>query len=387
MLISEALGPTVGYSSPLLTLLVLIALALMARNSRRARAMIVMHYLEQAIRLNLPIPAMLRAAEAAERGTLRRRLTRLRDNLEAGSPVSAALQRSVPGVPLRFIGLIHAAERIGRLRHTLGRIVRQQEMVVDRRPMQSIMLRWYPMLLLLCVSPVFGVVMIFVMPKIKQIFTDFHLQLPPATVWMIDMWDTMQLPLAALSLIALAVLSGRMFAELIPARQTTFSPLRAVTDRGAWVFPPWRSVVRSGGLADLCHILVDAIEAGQPMDRALAEAADGCDNRVLRSRVRRWGEAVTAGVPLVDAARQAKMPPLMVGMLSTSQSSTGTRDVFAFLLRYYDSRFSAASALLRGAAVPVMVAIMAVFVTTLALGLFVPLVELMNHLGSAKGVM
>ena len=60
--------------------------------------------------------------------------------------------------------------------------------------------------------------------------------------------------------------------------------------------------------------------------------------------------------------------------------------MFAFLSRYYDERHSKAAALLEGAAIPVMVAIMAFFVLNLGLGLFMPMIELVNHLPISKGV-
>jgi type II secretory pathway component PulF len=204
---------------------------------------------------------------------------------------------------------------------------------------------------------------------------------------MIDFWDLLQVPIAALAVVVLAVISGRMLWELIPRGSTSFSPFRAITDRLAWFIPPWRTVARSRGFADVCHVLAEAADAGQPLDRALAEAAEACANRVLELRVRQWSQRVSAGVSMSDAARQAKMPTLLVGMLSTAQGPGGIQDVLRFLLRYYDSRYSTAMALLNGAAIPLMVVLLAFFVLTAALGLFMPLVELMNHVGGAKGVM
>ncbi|HSU67839.1 MAG TPA: type II secretion system F family protein [Tepidisphaeraceae bacterium] len=387
MAIGAAVTPSFGGASPLLTLLILTALALFARNTRRARAMIAVNYLEQAVRLNLPIPAMLAAAERAERGALRRRLGVLRTNLESGWFIGSALQRSVPGVPGRVVQLVSAAERVGQLPATLARLVNRQEHELDQRPMQGIMLRWYPMLMLLCIGPVFLMVMIFVMPKIKQIFHDFHLELPAAVQWALNLWDVLEIPLFAVAVIAIFPFCGRLLSELLPRRTADLNVFRALTDRLGWYIPPWRKVVRSRALADVCHVLAGATVAGQPMDRALSEAAEAADNYVLRRRMHQWTQAVTAGLPLAAAAREAKMPPLIVGMLRTAQGADATADVFAFLGRYYDSQFSTAWAILQGAAIPVMVCVLAIFVLILALAVFVPLAELAARIPYPKGVM
>lgn len=375
-----------AFFSPMLTLLILIAIAMMARNARRARAMIAVNYVEQAVRLNLPIPAMLTAARDAERGALRRRLTRLRDRLEQGLPVGVALRRSIPGVPARVLGLVSAAERVGQLPRTLARLVAQDEPVIDRSPMQSILLRWYPILMLMCVSPLFGFLAIYVMPKLKNLFSDFHLKLPQPTAWLFEFWDVMQVPITAFAALAFVALSGRMLAEAMPQRRTHLSLFRGLTDRVAWLLPPWRSLVRHRGLADACHVLADAVEAGQPIDRAIAEAAEACTNLVLQKRVSQWSAGVTSGLPLADAARDAGLPRLVVGLLRTARGDD-IGGVFDFLARYYESRFSTALAVLQGAAVPIMVVVLAAFVTTVALGLFLPLTELINHLATPKGVM
>lgn len=123
------------------------------------------------------------------------------------------------------------------------------------------------------------------------------------------------------------------------------------------------------------------------MDRAVLEATGACSNIVLQNRMKRWGEAMTNGVPLADAGRKAKLPALLVGMLSTARGTDGAKHAFSFLARYYQSRVTAAAAIVQGAAIPVMVAVLGVLVAIVALGLFLPLIKLADHLTGFKGVL
>lgn len=380
-------GVSLGFWSVLFALLATVALAIRARILRRSRAMLAVNYLEQAVRLNLPIPPMLAAAEAAESGPMRRRLGRLRAEIEAGSPIATSLRRASPGAPPRVIGLITAGERLGRLPQALRRTATMERSILrDRRALQSIMLRWYPLLIPVVVLPVYFLIMIFVMPKFKQLFADFGLKLPGITLWLLNVWYDLAVPLVCIAVLAMAAACARLFADLFPFQRRSMGRVGPL-DRLAWSLPPWRGVVRNRALADACHVIADALDAGQPADRAILDAAEVSPNAVFRTAMLEWARYVSEGVPLDQAAQQARTPPILPGMLRTARDSAGSAEVFAFLSRYYDGRHGKAAALLEGAAIPVMVLVMAAFVLTLALALFLPMVKLMEHLSAGKWVM
>ena len=388
MLIALVISPLLGYLSPLGGLLVLVALALLVRSVRRSRALIAVNYLEQAARLNLPLPAMLAAAESAEHGRMRRRLHHLRIALESGIPVSVSLRIYAPGIPARVVGLVECGEHLGRLPQTLTRVIHQQRPNTDRNTMNGIMLRWYPIAMLACVILTAAAVNVFVFPKLMAIFKDFHEPLPPLTRATIAVSNHIALPVIVIGIFALAGFCGRMLSELLPFPRFRFGLLKGVVDRLTWITPVLRNAVRSRGLADLCHVMADAMEIGQPMDRALSEAADAMPNRVLEKRVRRWSEHLTSGALPADAARRAGMPALLVGMLGTTRDTAAAKDVFGFLARYYENRSGAAAAFMQAAAVPAMVAVLAAIVAVIALSVFLPLIQLIDHLSStSRGVL
>jgi type II secretory pathway component PulF len=368
-----------GILSPIATLMLLISLGTLMRNARRARAMVAVGYLEQAVRLNLPLPAMLEAAERSERGLVRKRLIRLREKLESGVSVSLSLRLALPGIPPRIVGLAAAGEEAARLPAALARALQRRPAQGERTTMHSIIFRWYPLVGLLAVSLAFGTIGVFVLPKIQEVLGDFHLGFPRATQIMIEWWEVFEIPLLLIGAIAFAWICGSMLAEIVPLPRPPFRPFRAITDRVVWVLPMWRGLIQNQQLADVCHVMADALGAGQPADRALFDAREVCTNLVLQNRMSRWSRGVSDGLPLAVAARNAKMPAVIVGMLGAAQGSAATRNVFDFLAGYYDTRFGAAAALLEGAAVPAMVCVLAVIVGTMALGLFEPLVYLINH--------
>jgi len=370
----------VGMQS-ILGLLLLTSAAILMRGVRANRAQTILDYLEQAVRLNLPLPAMLQAAEQAETPGLRRQLLRLRTRLEIGIPVARALDESVAGVPPRTLSLIEAGERIGRLGPALSRLAMRREQSPRRDPSSGIFLRWYALILWVGVIGASSVLAIFVLPKYNQILHDFKLPIPAAFRWVNALGDDIPWIAAALSLPLLLIYVGRMTSAILAPRLARPAVLTWAGDRLLWHLPLTGRVARARGLADVCNVLADAAEAGSSPVSALNDATALKINGVLRRRVRRWAERADAGLPLADAARAAGMPKLVVGLLATSAGGDVPR-VLRFLDRYYESRFSRAAELLRGAAAPLLAIVFGSLVLIIGLAVMTPLIELADALGS-----
>jgi type IV pilus assembly protein PilC len=383
-LLTGALSVVMGQVSamtPFTALLFLFIVAMVVRALRRRQSLLAVNYIEQAVRQNLPIPLMLAAAERTEAGSLAWRLARLRTEIEHGTTVSAALASSMPGTPARTLGLIESGERLGRLAPVLGRLVRRQPVIPDDRdPAHSIYLRWYPLVMLTTLALAGMTISVFVIPKFKDIFRDFNIPLPRVTLLVTDSFNSVIPFLAVVMAIIFALVCGRTLAGIFPPSGPPFSLWKWLGDRVAWATPVWRGVTRNRGLADVCYVVADALEVGQPADRALFEAAEACTNLVLRRRVLAWAQYATSGVPLADAARQARVPALVSNLLRTAHGEDGARDVFLFLARYFDSRHSAAAALVQGAAVPLMVGVFGTIVAAIALAMFMPMIKLIQNL-------
>ena len=219
---------------------------------------------------------------------------------------------------------------------------------------------------------------IFVAPKFRDIFKDFGLKLPRISELTWGGLGEFNVPVAIIGALIALIAAAFSFSELFRPSGHRPRLLAWLIDRIAWLTPFWHRIVQNRDLADVCQATASALDIGQPADAALLNAAQACGNRVVQNRVVDWAANVTAGLSLSDAARQAGLPPLLTGMLATASGPDGTADAMRFLGRYYDSRGSAAAALLRGAAIPLMTLGFAVIVTFMVLGIFMPLIDPIN---------
>ena len=348
---------------------------------RKRRVTTLLSYLDQAVRLNLPLPRMLSAATTSERGTLALRLMHVRALVEEGAPLGAALEAAVPEMPHRESSIIAASERIGRLGGGIDHCLRQRAQALRRSSMdEQVFYRAYPLVMVVMLSFVIGMVMVFVLPKFEQIFQDFGVELPWITRTIFGIAREIG-PALLFAIVAAALIICAMwlFQVVNPARSRGMLPRRA-RDRMFWVLPLLHAVERDRGLADAFDLLAEAFTIGTPADRALAEAASLGVNEVLRQRLHRWTLAVSSGASLGDGARAASLPPLVVGMLSNVSATAAAADVFAFLARYYRTRFSRTAALLEGAIVPLVTFFFAFLVLAVALAMFMPLIALIQTL-------
>jgi type IV pilus assembly protein PilC len=335
-------------------------------SASRRRAIVVLSYLEQAVRLNLPLPAMLSAAAASEPPGTASSLRNLRDDLESGASIASALRQSTPAVGRRVTGLIDSAERLGQLPKTLRRIVHE---IRHRRLDDAIdisFLKTYPPVLAAAILSITSMFMIFVMPKYKTIFADFHTDLPGTTKFLLLISDWFTDDYGWLILLLIVITATFLL--------TT------------WLSKP-NCFTRSRDWADVCRVMADSLEAGLPLDVALRAASELTIAPSVRRRLDRWADDVQQGQSPPDAARAAGMPPLITGMTTTGLAATNMADVFRFLSRYYAGKFSRLAILLQGAAVPATAIAFGAIVAFVALSLFTPMIALINSVSHYKGAL
>ena len=380
-------APIFGWLSPLVVVFLFFLGLQITRTLRRRRGLMALSYVEQAVRLNLPLPRMLEAAERSESSRLRRRLERVRYRLAQGFPVAQALSDGVPEISTRRVAVVHASETVGRLREGLRRVLDEERAAAARRIGRMDVYRTYPMLMILAIAAMISLIAIFVMPKYEQIFKDFGLRLPPITVNTIRIAGQFAPVLLLVSgIVVLAWIVGLGWEATHP-RSLRDALSVGLLDRVRWYTPFSHGMQRDEGLADVCALMADGLSAGMPAGRTLAAASRLRINAVLRRRVHNWAARVEAGETLAAGAASAGLPTLVSSVLNTARGPEGGHAAFKFLARYYRSRFSRAALLVEAAVVPLTVLVFAAIVACVALSLFLPMVSLIDSLVMPWGVM
>ncbi len=363
---------------PVGALFLMLMFAQAAKRARRNRGTMVLNYVKQAVSLNLPIPPMLAAAQASEKGVLSRRLGHMCDALEEGLSVGEALQLHVPEVPARWVDLITTGERIGRLPSALDRALNEEHKVNEANNYGP-MLSWkYGIVLILFLSLCLAFLGAFITPMFQEIFEDFDVAMPWQTAWTFHLMGNYSWPLCYFMVILIMMTAGWALQQALHGFEGSRRHFSWITDRMIWVTPVARSVVRDRGLADACSLISESLKAGDTLENAAYVAGELKTNVVLKQRLQRFADALKTGSSPREAADDARLPRLMVGMLATGQAISDPARVFDFLCRYYTNRFSRAALLIKSAVLPATVIMMSLVIGWVAYSMMLPLVVLIE---------
>jgi len=394
----------------------------MQRARRRRRAMAILSYVETATRLNLSLNEYLLAAELSERGATRERLSDLRRRFMSGASISTALYEAVPEMPASIIATARVGESLGQVQPTLRRLV--NEVARPTLPPNERMPFYWFYGIGLCVA-VFNLaawLMVYIMPKFKEIFRDFSsrgtgVTLPPATANLIVFYDRMG-DMGVVFLVIEAVvflgLVGWLLERAFTLRRESQRRL-ALIDKMLWNLPVLGRLNRARSMSDICNVLAESTRAGIPLPQALERAEDLNINNEAKRQVKLWQQGVTSGQSPAKAAQAAKMPELLVGLINPAQSQSGHDDqsrdregatgameetlkrelrgrsltvaaqnlhavtnVFEFLARYYRGQFSRLMITLQAASEPLLVIALGIMVAWMTMTVISPVAALVQ---------
>jgi type II secretory pathway component PulF len=347
--------------------------------NRRARAMLILEYLEQAVRLDLPLSEMLHASSLGERRPMSARLSLLAGKMEGGASIAEALQ-SVPEMPAREIGLVATASHANALAPTLSRILEEDRNQITRDAYRGVFLRLYAVITVSMVAVVIVLFCIFVLPKFESIFADFHVKLPWQTHFLRDVGIRAAPIVAVIAVLSLLAVYSNAWHNAFDIKVRRAPLLSGLRQRIQWYLPIVGGLVRDRGFADICFTLSYSMKAGMPLETALVEAASIPVNIVLRGRLMDWMAGMARGQEIAAAARAARMPALMVGMLGPGTASASIPQVLQFLARYYRSRAHRTWHLLQAAMVPITVFLVGAAVLLVVMAVIAPLFQLTEHI-------
>jgi type IV pilus assembly protein PilC len=235
------------------------------------------------------------------------------------------------------------------------------------------------------VSIVTGI-MIFVIPKFREIFDDFEVELPALTIWLINasMWVAgknpgQQIPGAVWVLGAPFLLF--IFLKLI--RKT--GPGRAATDTIRLRFPIVGGLLRKTAVARFTRTLGTLISAGVPILEAIMITRDTSGNYVFEKALTRVHDSIREGETFAGPLRESKVcDALVVNMIDVGEE-TGDLDVMLMKIAdNYDEEVDVAVQGLLSLLEPLLVVVLGGIVGTIVLALFLPLVKMIESVSSGK---
>jgi type II secretory pathway component PulF len=323
----------------------------------------------------LPLPAALEAV-AGDVGTRRlgRVLRHLAGRLAAGVPLEQAVAGEGARLPAHFCGLLLAGVRSGRLAPTLDEFVDVTYRGEDLRRRVSLRLL-YPAGLVALLAVFLAVIFTWLIPQFAHIFRDFNTCLPALTYLIIHTSPVLVWTAAGVALLVPILL---VLTYLAPPGTGW---LRLVS-----LVPLIGPLVRATSLARFCQLMAMLVDAGVPAAEALRLAAAGVPHPGLAAAARRAAAAVEAGRPLDQAlAAEPWFPPTLTGLAAWGRQTNSLGEAFRSAGEMFEGRGQDQGVLLQALAPPLALVTFLVLVGLMVVALFLPLTSVICNL-SGGGV-
>ena len=275
---------------------------------------LLMRQLATLVASGLPIDESLAALAEGSEGRLRSQVMALRARVLEGSTLAAAMAEYPGSFPALYRASVAAGEAAGKLDGILLRLADYAESR-DALARRVLLALTYPLLLSTVAIAVVAGLMVWVVPQVIGVFSQFGQALPLPTRILVALSDFVQ-GYGFWLLLGLFVLAlGAVLALRLPAA-------RAALDAFSLRVPVWGPLVRALDTARFARTLALLTGAAVPLLEALSIASQVVQNQHLREALARAALRVREGQTLSRAlADSGQFPPVAVRLIASGERS------------------------------------------------------------------
>ncbi|MES2048546.1 MAG: type II secretion system F family protein [Pseudomonadota bacterium] len=293
----------------------------------------------------------------------------LRESLDSGRELSAALRRHPNAFSSFYVSMVKVGEMTGQLEHIFLRLYAHLEFERDMHERVKTALR-YPMFVMAAMVIAMGVINIFVIPAFAKVFAGFNAELPLMTRILIatsnfavEYW-----PVILAALIA-AIVGFRMF---IATENGKF-----VWDRTKLRFPIVGRIILKGTLARFARSFALSSKSGVPVIQALTVVGQTVDNAYIASRIDQMRDGVERGESILRTASVAGVfTPVVLQMIAVGEETGAIDDLMDEIAGMYEHEVEYELKTLSANIEPILIVGLGILVLILALGIFLPIWDL-----------
>lgn len=323
-------------------------------------------------RAGIPLVKGLRGLSASLRNyTFQQALNDIIERLEAGVELSVAMRAHPKIFNNLFVSLVNVGENSGRLDLVFKQLSDYMERDLNTVKSIKTALR-YPTFVLIAITIAIMIINIKVIPAFAGMFEKFGAQLPLPTRILIGISDFF----VNYWLYLLAAIAGLV--AWVYHYITTYEGSRA-WGRKKLKLIIIGDIIERASLARYARSFGLMLNAGLPINTALELSARALDNPYLGDKIRGIRAGIERGEGLYQTHLVSGMfTPLVLQMISVGEESGQVDALLAEVAAFYESEVEYDVKQLSDRIEPLMIIIMAAFVTVLALGIFLPMWDMYN---------
>ena len=307
--------------------------------------------------------------------SLKKALSDMSESINTGSTFAEALAHHPKIFDKLYVNMAKAGEVGGVLDVVLVRLAEFMEKAQKiKNKVVSAMV--YPIVVMVMAIGILMFLMIFIIPKFKDIFKDLMegARLPPLTEFVIAVSDIVRNDfLAVVIVIAVIVITIRVFSKTKAGK--------LLLDRFKLNAPVFGSLIRKTVISRFSRTLGTLMSSGVPVLQALNIVRDTAGNEVIARAVSQVHDAVKEGenmAPPIEAT--GVFPSMVVSMIQVGEETGDLPDMLSKVADSYEDEVDNAVAGITSIIEPLLIIFLAVMVGTIVIALFLPLISIIGEL-------
>ncbi len=310
-------------------------------------------------------------AQNCENKQLKEALEQICSEVTNGRGLSASMQMHSKVFSSLFVSMVNVGENTGRLDQALLQLANYYEQEVETRKRIKTAMR-YPTFVIGFIVIALFILNIKVIPQFATMFNRFGVDLPLPTRILIGMSDFF----VNYWLLMVAAIVAMMFAF----RAWLGTPKgREKWDKIRLRMPIVGNIVNRAQLSRFSRTFSLMLHSGVPLNQSLALSAEALDNKFLEARLLEMKAAIEAGSSVSSTAINANIfTPLVIQMISVGEETGRIDELLLEVSDFYDKEVDYDLKTLTARIEPILLVIVAGMVLILALGIFLPMWNMMD---------
>jgi type IV pilus assembly protein PilC len=299
-----------------------------------------------------------------------RLLMSIKTDVETGSSLAAAFRKFPLHFDALFCNLVAAGEQAGILESLLDRLAVYKEKILAIKSKIKAAL-FYPIAILVVAFVITAVIMIFVIPAFKQVFTNFGADLPAPTLFVMGVSDFF----VKYWYLIFAVVGGGTWGFLELWKRSV--PVQIFMDRWTLKVPVFGDLIRKSTIARWTRTLSTMFAAGVPLVEALDSVGGAAGNYVYLQGTKEIQRKVSTGTSLTTSMQESNLfPNMVVQMVSIGEESGALDAMLSKVADFFEAEVDDAVDALASLMEPMIMVVLGVLIGGMVIAMYLPIFKI-----------
>ncbi len=299
-----------------------------------------------------------------------RLLMEIKTDVETGSALAAAFRKHPLHFDALFCNLVAAGEQAGILETLLDRLANYKEKILAIKSKIKSAL-FYPVAIIVVAFIITAVIMIFVIPAFKQVFTSFGADLPAPTLLVMAISDVF----VKYWYIIFAAIGGGVWGFLELWKRSV--PVQIFMDRLMLKLPIFGDLVKKSTIARWTRTLSTMFAAGVPLVEALDSVGGASGNYVYVLATKEIQKKVSGGTSLTASMQEANVfPNMVIQMVLIGEESGALDSMLGKVADFFEAEVDDAVEGLSSLMEPLIMVVLGVLIGGMVIAMYLPIFKI-----------